>query len=171
MTSEPTTTSATTTTDGDELDRVADRLVEQARTDGVALTGPGGLLGGLTGSKGRTFPHTQLGVTCIVAAEGGTPIDVSMLNRGGQRHDRARVEPAREAGPDRHVTPQPEADRIVHKGQEEAQRHAQAADAYATGVLEELAEKLQVISKQVDNGIRMLQENSPTAASPERPRS
>ena len=48
MTSEPTTTSATTTTDGDELDRVADRLVEQARTDGVALTGPGGLLGGLT---------------------------------------------------------------------------------------------------------------------------
>jgi hypothetical protein len=48
MTSEPTTTTATTTTDGDELDRVADRLVEQARTDGVALTGPGGLLGGLT---------------------------------------------------------------------------------------------------------------------------
>ena len=48
MTSEPTTTSASTTTDGDELDRVADRLVEQARTDGVALTGPGGLLGGLT---------------------------------------------------------------------------------------------------------------------------
>jgi ribosomal protein S10 len=49
MTSEPTTTSATTTTtDGNELDRVADRLVEQARTDGVALTGPGGLLGGLT---------------------------------------------------------------------------------------------------------------------------
>ena len=66
---------------------------------------------------------------------------------------------------------QREADRIVHKGQEEAQRHAQAADAYATSVLEELAEKLQVISKQVDNGIRMLQENSPTAASPERPRS
>ncbi len=50
MTSEPTTTTATTTmpTGGDELDRVADRLVEQARTDGVALTGPGGLLGGLT---------------------------------------------------------------------------------------------------------------------------
>ena len=35
MTSEPTTTTATTTmpTGGDELDRVADRLVEQARTD------------------------------------------------------------------------------------------------------------------------------------------
>jgi transposase-like protein len=32
----------------DELDVVAERLVAQARTDGVALTGPGGLLGGLT---------------------------------------------------------------------------------------------------------------------------
>ncbi len=59
---------------------------------------------------------------------------------------------------------QREADRIVQKGQEEAQRHAQAADAYATGVLEELAEKLAVITQQVDNGIRMLQENSPTSA-------
>jgi putative transposase len=50
MTSEPITTTATTATptDRDELDAVADRLVEQARTDGVALTGPGGLLGGLT---------------------------------------------------------------------------------------------------------------------------
>jgi putative transposase len=32
----------------EDLDAVADRLVAQARTDGVALTGPGGLLGGLT---------------------------------------------------------------------------------------------------------------------------
>ena len=51
MTSEPTRTATTTTAvdaDRDELDAVADRLVEQARTDGVALTGPGGLLGGLT---------------------------------------------------------------------------------------------------------------------------
>jgi putative transposase len=51
MTSEPTTTTTTTTAvdrDRDELDAVADRLVEQSRTDGVALTGPGGLLSGLT---------------------------------------------------------------------------------------------------------------------------
>lgn len=34
--------------DRDELDAVGDRLVEQARLDGTALTGPGGLLGGLT---------------------------------------------------------------------------------------------------------------------------
>jgi transposase-like protein len=34
--------------DRDELDALADRLVAQARTDGVALTGPNGLLGGLT---------------------------------------------------------------------------------------------------------------------------
>lgn len=51
MTSEPTTTTTTTTAvdpDRDELDALADRLVAQARTDGVALTGPNGLLGGLT---------------------------------------------------------------------------------------------------------------------------
>ena len=50
MTSEPTTTTTTTAVDPDrdELGAVADRLVEQARADGVALTGPGGLLGGLT---------------------------------------------------------------------------------------------------------------------------
>ncbi len=51
MTTEPTTTITTTTAvdpDRDELDAVADRLVDQARTDGVALTGPNGLLGGLT---------------------------------------------------------------------------------------------------------------------------
>ena len=48
MTSEPTTTTTTAAVDRDELGAVADRLVEQSRTDGVALTGPGGLLSGLT---------------------------------------------------------------------------------------------------------------------------
>lgn len=49
MTSEPTTSMTTTpAVDGDELGAVADRLVAQSRTDGIALTGPGGLLGGLT---------------------------------------------------------------------------------------------------------------------------
>ena len=59
---------------------------------------------------------------------------------------------------------QREADRIVANGQAEASRHAQSADVYATQVLEELAEKLRVISQQVDNGIRMLQENAPSTA-------
>lgn len=44
----------------DDLDRVADRLVEQARADGVALTGPGGLLGGLTKKVLETAPATEL---------------------------------------------------------------------------------------------------------------
>ena len=44
MTSEPTTTAVTTTMPpADELDMVAEQLVAQARTDGLALTGPGGL--------------------------------------------------------------------------------------------------------------------------------
>ncbi len=64
---------------------------------------------------------------------------------------------------------QREADRIVTSGQEQAERHAHAADAYATDVLEELAEKLRIISQQVDNGIRMLKENSPAALTSDGP--
>ncbi|MCB0046385.1 MAG: hypothetical protein KDD92_13240 [Caldilineaceae bacterium] len=58
---------------------------------------------------------------------------------------------------------QREAERIVMSSKEQADEHSRSADAYATEVLEELAEKLRIISQQVDNGIRILQEKSPVA--------
>mgnify|MGYP001819712324 CR=1 FL=1 len=59
---------------------------------------------------------------------------------------------------------QREADRIIANSKEAAQEHARAADAYATEVLHELAEKLRIISQQVDNGIEMLAENTAASA-------
>ena len=44
----------------DELATVADRLVEQARADGVALTGDGGLLTGLVQQVLQTALETEL---------------------------------------------------------------------------------------------------------------
>ena len=59
---------------------------------------------------------------------------------------------------------QREADRIVFDSREKAAQHAREADRYATDVLEELAEKLAIVTRQVDNGIRMLQDGAlPTA--------
>ena len=46
--------------DRDELAAVADRLVEQARADGVALTGDGGLLTGLVQQVLQTALETEL---------------------------------------------------------------------------------------------------------------
>ncbi len=60
-----------------------------------------------------------------------------------------------------------EADRIIANSRNEAMRHAQEADRYATEVLEELAKKLDIITQQVDNGIRMLQERAGTRADAE----
>jgi len=55
---------------------------------------------------------------------------------------------------------QREADRIIFDSREQASHHAKEADRYATGVLEELAEKLNIVSRQVENGIRMLQDSA-----------
>lgn len=52
-----------------------------------------------------------------------------------------------------------EADRIVRNAQEMAKSRRDEADRYAARVLEELAEKLAVISKQVDNGLDLLRQN------------
>ncbi|MBK8047835.1 MAG: hypothetical protein IPK16_12315 [Anaerolineales bacterium] len=52
-----------------------------------------------------------------------------------------------------------EAERIVRNAQEMAKSRRDEADRYAARVLEELAEKLAIISKQVDNGLDLLRQN------------
>ncbi len=60
-----------------------------------------------------------------------------------------------------------EAERIIIDSQRAAQQRRDEADRYAARVLEELAEKLGVISKQVDNGLELLRQNLElSAASP-----
>lgn len=52
-----------------------------------------------------------------------------------------------------------EAERIVLDSQLAAQRRRDEADRYAASVLEELAEKLHAISRQVENGLELLRQN------------
>jgi len=52
-----------------------------------------------------------------------------------------------------------EAERIVMDAQHTAQVRRDEADRYAARVLDELAEKLRIISKQVDNGLELLRQN------------
>lgn len=61
-----------------------------------------------------------------------------------------------------------EAERIVLDSQLAAQRRRDEADRYAASVLEELAEKLHVISRQVENGLELLRQNLELSR-PERP--
>jgi len=49
-----------------------------------------------------------------------------------------------------------EAARIVEDSRIAAQHRAEEADRYAVQVLEDLAQKLQVITKQVDNGVQLM---------------
>jgi F0F1-type ATP synthase membrane subunit b/b' len=57
------------------------------------------------------------------------------------------------------VAAQREAERILEESRVVGQQRVDEADYYATSVLQDLAAKLNVISQQVDNGIRMLQDN------------
>ena len=59
-----------------------------------------------------------------------------------------------------------EADRILEESRLLAKRRPDEADEYATNVLQDLAEKLRIISQQVDNGIRMLQSDENEARRP-----
>ncbi len=52
-----------------------------------------------------------------------------------------------------------EAERVMTNAQITAKRRQDEADRYAARVLEELAEKLSVIGKQVDNGLTLLRQN------------
>lgn len=58
------------------------------------------------------------------------------------------------------ATARNEAERILQESRQAAQRRAQEADRYAIDVLGDLAQKLQVITKQVDNGIQMMKAKS-----------
>jgi vacuolar-type H+-ATPase subunit H len=52
-----------------------------------------------------------------------------------------------------------ESERIVANAQEMAKARRDEADRYAARVLQELADKLGIISKQVDNGLDLLRHN------------
>ncbi len=58
------------------------------------------------------------------------------------------------------ATARNEAERILQESRNSAQRRAQEADRYAVDVLGDLAQKLQVMTKQVDNGIQMMKSKS-----------
>lgn len=62
-------------------------------------------------------------------------------------------------------TARDEAERILEESRSAAQRRAAEADRYAVQVLEDLAQKLQVITKQVDNGVQLMK-NRRLAAGP-----
>lgn len=52
-----------------------------------------------------------------------------------------------------------EAERVIANAQELAKSRRDEADRYAARVLEELAEKLRIVTKQVDNGLDLLRQN------------
>jgi cell division septum initiation protein DivIVA len=52
-----------------------------------------------------------------------------------------------------------EAERIIEEGRLAARRRAEEADQYAVHVLEDLTQKLQTITRQVDNGVQMMRHN------------
>ena len=58
------------------------------------------------------------------------------------------------------ATARNEAERILQESRLASHRRAQEADRYAVDVLSDLAQKLQVITKQVDNGIQMMKSKS-----------
>lgn len=58
------------------------------------------------------------------------------------------------------MTARDEAERIMQESRRAAHRRAEEADRYAVSVLEDLAQKLQVITKQVDNGIGVMKAKS-----------
>lgn len=54
------------------------------------------------------------------------------------------------------VAAQRETERILAESRQDAQQRTDQADQYATAVLQDLADKLDVISQQVHNGLSML---------------
>lgn len=56
-------------------------------------------------------------------------------------------------------TARDEAERILGESRAAAHRRAAEADRYAIQVLEDLAQKLQITTKQVDNGIQLMKNN------------
>ena len=69
------------------------------------------------------------------------------------------------------ATAQAEADRIVLEAKEIARGRTEEADGYAVHVLQELAQHLQTLSQQVNNGIGLMQDaqHMPVEQPPEQP--
>lgn len=57
------------------------------------------------------------------------------------------------------VAARQEAERVMEEGRNVARRRAEEADQYAMKVLEDLAQKLQTISKQVENGVQIMKQH------------
>lgn len=62
-----------------------------------------------------------------------------------------------------------EAERLMVNAEAMAKSRRDEADRYAARVLEELAEKLRIISKQVDNGLDLLRQNLELEKRPPQP--
>lgn len=62
-----------------------------------------------------------------------------------------------------------EAERIIYESKLMAKQRTHEADAYATDVLQQLADRLGVISQQVDNGLRMMRAASDSSAEKQAP--
>jgi cell division GTPase FtsZ len=57
-----------------------------------------------------------------------------------------------------------EAERLMHNSENAARRRTEEADQYATRVLEELSAKLQLIGKQVENGLQIMRQRSQSSS-------
>lgn len=55
---------------------------------------------------------------------------------------------------------QREAERIIEASRNASLRRTEEADRYATEVLQDLAAKLEIITQQVSNGLRIMQDNA-----------
>jgi hypothetical protein len=64
------------------------------------------------------------------------------------------------------ATAQAEADRIIVEGKDIARRRTEEADTYAVQVLQDLAQRLQAIMHQVNNGIELMQDGQRLPAEP-----
>lgn len=64
------------------------------------------------------------------------------------------------------TTAQAEAERIIQEGKELARHRADEADQYAIEVLQDLSQRLQGLTHQVDNGIELMRENQESAQEP-----
>lgn len=62
-----------------------------------------------------------------------------------------------------------EGERVLVNAQAAAQQRRDEADRYAARVLEELAEKLRIVTKQVDNGLDLLRQNMELEQRPGQP--
>jgi regulator of protease activity HflC (stomatin/prohibitin superfamily) len=64
------------------------------------------------------------------------------------------------------ATAQAEADRIILEGKEIARRRTEEADIYAVQVLQDLAQRLQALSHQVNNGLELMQDGQQILTEP-----